>query len=39
MPGDGADAMETLNKSIKTLSDQMTSLAKDFKALKPLIRR
>ncbi|XP_039840727.1 ribonuclease H-like [Panicum virgatum] len=39
MPGDGADAMDTLNKSIKTLPDQMTSLAKDFKALKPLIRR
>jgi len=31
------DAAESLNKSIQKLSDQMTSLSKDFKALKPLI--
>jgi len=37
MPGDDVDAAESLNKSIQKLSDQMTSLSKDFKALKPLI--
>jgi len=37
MPGDDGDAAESLNKSIQKLSDQMTSLSKDFKALKPLI--